>query len=254
MPSHFKQLPTATRGIQKMPAHMLAHKHAHMHAHKQRTFLHHLSWVVPAPAAPAPVSSVFDTNDCIWYYGTVYVRDAVAVEKIQGQELQMQQMQEQMQAQIQEQLQHMQEIHHMYHVQKQAQSLSQGLSQGLSQDHEDDDDTESTSGGSVNAFKCSRNIGKQNQLKHLKDGMRLRHLLLVDRATHEWCATFDAETNRIIRTPDGVAFDTLRQFARLHSNEALSMDLASTNVWSDPNFQYQDHASGHWHPLADLKK
>jgi hypothetical protein len=233
MPSHFKQV---SRGIQKMPA----YTHVHTHAHKQKTFLHHLSWVVPQATAPAPVSSVFDTNDCIWYYGTVYVRETVAVEKIQGQ-------QQQHQEQLQEQLQHMQEMHHIYHAQKQAQ-------EGLSQSHEDDDDTESTSGGSVNAFKCSRNIGKQNQLKHLKDGMRLRHLLLVDHSMHEWSATFDAETNRIIRAPDGVAFDTLRQFARLHSNEALSMDLASTNVWSDPNFQYQDDASGHWHPLADLKK
>ena len=234
MPSHFKPVPSATRGVQKM----LAYTHAHMHAHKQRTFLHHLNWVVPQATAmaPAPASSVFDTNDCIWHYGTVYVREAVAVEKIQEQ--QQQQMRQQ-----QEQLHHMQEMHHIYHAQKQAQ-----------ESHEDDDDTESTSGGSVNAFKCSRNIGKQNQLKHLKDGMRLRHLLLVDHATHEWCATFDAETNRIIRTPDGVAFDTLRQFARLHSNEALAMDLTSTNVWSDPNFQYQDDASGHWHPLADLKK
>ena len=221
MPSHFKPV---SRGIQKMHAYI----HAHMHAHKQRTFLHHLSWVVPQATAPAPASSVFDTNDCIWHYGTVYVREAVAVEKIQGHQEQMQEQQE-------------------HHAQKQAQE-SHG---------DDDDDTESTTSGNGNGsgtFKCSRNIGKQNQLKHLKDGMRLRHLLSVDHATHEWSATFDAETNRIIRTPDGVAFETLRQFARLHSNEALSMDLASTNVWSDPNFQCQDDASGHWHPLADLKK
>jgi hypothetical protein len=226
MPSHFK--PVVARGIQKMPA----YTRAHMHAHKQMTLhQHHFNWVVPQATAPAPASSVFDTHDCIWYYGTVYVREAVAVEKIQGQQ--------------QEQLQHIQEMHHMYHVQKPAQE-SHG---------DDDDDTESTtSGNGSGTFKVSRNIGKQNQLKHLKDGMRLRHLLLVDHAMHEWIATFDAETNRIIRTPDGVAFDTLRQFARLHSNEALAMDLASTNVWSDPNFQYQDDASGHWHPLADLKK
>ena len=279
MPSHFKPVPTAARGIQKMPA----YTHAHTHAHKQMTLHHHINWVVPpffyepmetvavtatvTVTAPAPASSVFDTNDCIWHYGTVYVRDAVAVEKIQGQQQQMQQMQAQMQAQMQEhqeqmqehqeqmqeQLQHIQEMHHIHdtqhihdaqHIQKQAHG-------------DDDDDTESTTSGNGNGsgtFKCSRNIGKQNQLKHLKDGMRLRHLLLVDHTTHEWCATFDAETNRIIRTPDGVAFDTLRQFARLHSNEALSIDLASTNVWSDSNFQYQDDASGHWHPLADLKK
>ena len=102
-----------------------------------------------------------------------------------------------------------------------------------------------------------KNIGKQNQLKFLKDGMQVKHLLLVDRAKNEWnewFATFDAETNRIIRTPDGVAFDTLRQFARIHSNEILSMDLAATNVWSDSNFQYQDDATGEWHPLSELKK
>jgi hypothetical protein len=238
MPSHFKQV--VARGIQKMPV----YTHAHMHAHKQRTLhQHYLNWVVPQAMAPAPGSSVFDTNDCIWHYGTVYVREAVAVEKIQGQQQQIRQQQEQHAQVLKEQLQHIHEMHHMHHAQKQSQ-----------ESHEDDDDTESTSGGSVNAFKCSRNIGKQNQLKHLKDGMRLRHLLLVDHAMHEWTATFDAETNRIIRTSDGVAFDTLRQFARLHSNEALAMDLASTNVWSDPNFQYQDDASGHWHPLADLKK
>ena len=121
---------------------------------------------------------------------------------------------------------------------------------------DDDDDTESISSanGSISAFKHPRSIGKQNQLKYLKDGMRLRHLILVNRAIHEWCATFDTETNRIIRTPDGVAFDTLRQFARLHCNEVLSMDSCSTNVWSDPQFQYQDEADGQWHPLSDLKK
>lgn len=242
MPSHFKQSTTITRGIQKMPAYAYVHKQPPVFHILNKPIL---NWIVP----PAPVSSVFATTDCIWFYGTVYVRDAVAVEKIQGQQLQMQQMQEQ---HVEELKQHMQEMHDMCNVQKQSQ---EGLSQGLSQSHgDDDDDTESTSSGSVNAFKCSRNIGKQNQLKHLKDGTRLRHLLLVDRAMHEWSATFDAETNRIIRAPDGVAFDTLRQFARLHSNEALSIDLASTNVWSDPNFQYQDDASGQWHPLADLKK
>jgi hypothetical protein len=25
-------------------------------------------------------------------------------------------------------------------------------------------------------------------------------------------------------------------------------------VWSDSNFQYQDDATGEWHPLSDLKK
>ena len=121
---------------------------------------------------------------------------------------------------------------------------------------DDDDDTESISSanGSISAFKHPRSIGKQNQLKYLKDGMRLRHLILENHASYEWSATFDTETNRIIRSPDGVAFDTLRQFARLHCNEILSMDACSTNVWSDPQFQYQNEADGQWHPLSDLKK
>ena len=86
--------------------------------------------------------------------------------------------------------------------------------------------------------------------------MRLRHMILLNRANHEWnewFATFDAETNRIIRTPDGVAFDTLRQFARLHCNEVLSTDSSSTNVWSDPHFQYKDTDYDSWHPLSNLK-
>ena len=120
---------------------------------------------------------------------------------------------------------------------------------------DDDDDTESISSanGSISAFKHPRNIGKQNQLKYLKDGMRLRHIVQFN--DDEWYATFDAETNRIIRTPDGVAFDTLRQFARLHCNEVLSVDSSSsTNVWSDPHFQYKDDSDGQWHPLAQLKQ
>jgi hypothetical protein len=120
---------------------------------------------------------------------------------------------------------------------------------------DDDDDTESiSSGNGISAFKHPRNIGKQNQLKYLKDGVLLRHLLLVNRATHEWSATFDAETNRIIRTEDGVAFDTLRQFARLHYNEILATNATLTNVWSDPHFQYKDEVDGQWHPLSKLKQ
>lgn len=122
----------------------------------------------------------------------------------------------------------------------------------------DDDDTESISSGngSISAFKHPRSIGKQNQLKCLKDGMQLRHMILLNRANHEWnewFATFDAETNRIIRTPDRVAFDTLRQFARLHCNEADPGSSSSCNVWSDPHFQYKDTDCDSWHPLSNLK-
>jgi hypothetical protein len=178
------------------------------------------------------VSKEFNTNDCIWYYGTLYVKEAVAVARMQEQ----QQMQQQTQQQTQQQIQDPDHCIDVF----------------------DDDDTESISSGngSISAFKHPRNIGKQNQLKYLKDGMRLRHMVLLNRANHEWnewFAMFDAETNRIIRTPDGVAFDTLRQFARLHCNEVLSTDSSSSNVWSDPHFQYKDHADGQWHPLSNLK-
>ena len=124
---------------------------------------------------------------------------------------------------------------------------------------DEDDDTESVcSGSSKNemnlnaAFKHPRNIGKKNQIKYLKDGMMLRHIVQLN--NDEWVATFDAETNRIIRTSDGVAFDTLRQFARLHCNEVQPLGSShSTNVWSDPHFQYQDSMDEQWHPLANLK-
>ena len=189
-------------------------------------------WFTFTPVAPPPVSKVFDTNDCIWYYGTLYVKEAVAVARMQDQ----QQTQKQTQQQTQQQIQ---EPDHCIDV-------------------FDDDDTESISSGngSISAFKHPRNIGKQNQLKYLKDGMRLRHMILLNRANHEWnewFATFDAETNRIIRTSDGVAFDTLRQFARLHCNEVLSTDSSSCNVWSDPHFQYKDTDYDSWHPLSNLK-
>lgn len=84
--------------------------------------------------------------------------------------------------------------------------------------------------------------------------MRLMHMIVVDQAVHEWFATFDAETNRIIRSPDEVAFETLRQFARVHCNEVMSDANVQCNVWSDAHFQYHDDASGKWHPLSDLKK
>ena len=215
MPSFFKQ----TRGVQKMHAPAGAHKsffHGVGFGFKKSN--NYLSRILPQSwtnAAPDPVSSVFETKDCIWYHGTIYVKEAVAVARIQEK-----QVPEQFEPVI------------IY----------------------DDDDTESISSGN-SAFKHTRSIGKHNQLKYLKDGMWLRHMILLNRATHEWnewFATFDAEPNRIIRVPDGVAFDTLRQFARLHCNEALSTDASSANVWSDPHFQYQD-MDGQWHPLSALK-
>ena len=118
---------------------------------------------------------------------------------------------------------------------------------------DDDDDTESiSSGNGISAFKHPRNVGKLNQLKYLKDGMRLRHM--VQSNDDGWYATFDADSNRIIRTQDGVAFDTLRQFARLHCNEVLAITATLTNVWSDPQFQYKDEVDGQWHPLSKLKQ
>ena len=237
MPSFIKHSNAKAKGVQKV--HVDAPKPFFHVFKKSSGYLNYFipqRWCAPAPApapAPEPVSSTFDTNDCIWYYGTLYVKEAVAVEKMQEQ--------------------------HRLHEQSHEQSHEQLHKQSHEQLEEvmgDDDDTSSCSGSIGSAFKHPRSIGKQNQLKHLKDGMRLRHLILVSRANHgwnEWFATFDAETNRIIRTPDGVAFDTLRQFARLHHNEIVSMDMGSINVWSDPHFQYHDDATGEWHPLADLK-
>lgn len=37
---------------------------------------------LPLCSPPLPHSSVFDTRDCIWYYGTLYVREHVAVAKL----------------------------------------------------------------------------------------------------------------------------------------------------------------------------
>lgn len=178
-------------------------------------------FIAPAPfIAPSPVSSVFDSQDCIWYYGTVYVRESVAVSKVM-------------------------ELQHHANQEKQKQDQEP-------EKQDDDDDSESVSSG--NSSNNPRNIGKQNQLKYLKDGMRLRHCMTSDQHVWDhWYATFDAETNRVIRTPDGVAFDTLRQFSRLHCNEVLGTTATLTNVWSDPHFQYKDVDSDSWHPLSKLK-
>lgn len=68
-------------------------------------------------------------------------------------------------------------------------------------DNDNDDDAESVSSsissGNPTAFKHPRSIAKQNQIKYLKDGMRLRHAILANAWDH-WHATFHAETNRII--------------------------------------------------------
>ena len=229
MPSFFKQ----ARGVQNSHHKPIFHAIEKKSKSQSNSYLSRFlpqTWFfasAPAPAtAPAPVSSVFETNDCIWYYGTMYVKESVAVEKLKMQQ-QPQQVQEE---------------------QEQGQLPYGNGNHGI----DDDDDTESVSSGTSNH---PRNVGKQNQLKYLKNGTRLRHLILLNRAKHEWnewYATFDSETNRIVRTSDGVAFDTLRQFARVHSNEVLATPATLPNVWSDPHFHYQD-IDGEWHPLAKLK-
>ena len=245
MPPHTKSSIASSipRGLQKVQSHK---PKPFFYGIKKATqsYLHSFvpqSWCSVAPAAPEPISGVFETRDCIWYYGTIYVKESVAVEKIQQQLQAQHEQQEDRVKELQQQLQHAQDQNHAFD----------------GADYDDDTESTTSSGNGSTTVKCSRNIGKQNQLKYLKDGLKMKHLLLVNRTKHEWnewFATFDAETNRIIRTPDGVAFDTLRQFARIHSNEVLSIDLPSSNVWSDAHFQYQDDASGEWHPLSDLKK
>lgn len=204
------------------------------------------------PSTMVPMSSVFESCDCIWYHGTVYVKEAVAVARMQSQ------CQCQCQCQVAQP-----EPTQLVAEPEPTQLVVETDTYPVHSYDDDDDDTESVcSNGSHNSssqsnnghtgnngLKPGRSVGKQNQLKHLKDGMLLRHMVLSDK----WFATFDSETNRIIRTSDGVAFDTLRQFARLHCNEVLSTDSSSTNVWSDPHFQYQDE-DGQWHPLSNLKK
>ena len=232
MPSFFKHSNSSAKGVQKVAPTM----------HKLKPTLlkktqHCLNYFVPQSwfFAPKP-STVFDSNDCIWYYGTLYVKEAVAVQQLQQQPATA-------------------ETLGATSTSPPETATSQPETDAAAEtnhcvDGFDDDDTESISSGN-SAFKTPRSIGKQNQLKYLKDGMQLRHIVQLNQ--HEWFATFDAETNRIIRTPDGVAFDTLRQFARLHCNEVLSVDSSSTNVWSDPHFQYKDADYDAWHPLSNLK-
>jgi hypothetical protein len=232
MPSFIKH---SIKGVQKP---QIMHKLLFQPIQKSNTYLSKLlpqNWFpIFSSPPPLPVSSVFESHDCIWYHGTLYVRENVAVTKLLEQQAQ--------QAQQQQPHQHQQQ-------QENHESLSTQTQDGpqmQTQTQDFDDDSESIS--SANSGNNPKNIGKQNQLKYLKDGMRLRHLISED----HWYATFDAETNRVIRTPDGVAFDTLRQFARLHCNEVLGTTDALNNVWSDSQFHYQDD-EGEWHPLSKLK-
>ena len=224
MPSFFKHSNSNSKGVHKLKPTLL------------KKTQHCLNYFVPQSwfFAPKP-STVFDSNDCIWYYGTLYVKEAVAVQQLQQQPATAETL--------------------GATSTSPPETATDAVTDAAAEtnhcvDGFDDDDTESISSGN-SAFKTPRSIGKQNQLKYLKDGMQLRHIVQLNQ--HEWFATFDAETNRIIRTPDGVAFDTLRQFARLHCNEVLSVDSSSTNVWSDPHFQYKDADYDAWHPLSNLK-
>ena len=209
-------------------------------------------------------SSVFDSKDCIWYYGTMYVKEATAVAKLQ--ELN-QENQDQSNKENQGHQDLIQENDNQDQPNKENQDHQDLIQENdnqdqpnkENQDHQDliqendDDDIESVSSSSCTG---KRNVGKQNQLARLKDGMLLRHLIPLNSSSNndEWFATFDAESNRIIRAPDGVAFDTLRQFARLHCNEVWGTTTVLTNVWSDPYFQYQGMEDDLWHPLSNLKK
>ena len=220
MPSFFKR----AKGVQK--PHIVAHK---PHGFFNLNLNCNLNYLAPV----VPFSSVFESSDCIWYYGTLYVKEAVAVSKMVC----------------------------ATNAANAANNNNQANTSAVSNtiavaNTNEDDDTESvcsstsTSIHSGNPNKSARSIAKTNQIRYIHDGTRLRHL--VEWNGNEWHATFDAETNRIIRTPDGVAFDTLRQFARLHCNEVLGTTSALNNVWSDPQFQYQDD-DGQWHPLSVLR-
>jgi hypothetical protein len=184
---------------------------------------------------------VFDRQDCIWFYGTVYVKEATAVAKLNAQTPDL----------IQDKCNSNTDL-----IQETRKNVNETVNDN---DNDNDDDTESVTSNNDNAnANGKRNVGKQNQLARLKDGMLLRHLIPLSSSNDdEWFATFDAESNRIIRTPDGVAYDTLRQFARLHHNEVWGTTTVLTNVWSDPHFQYKDKDDVDddvWHPLSNLKK
>jgi hypothetical protein len=203
-------------------------------------------------------TSVFDSQDCIWYYGTLYVKEATAVAKLQERN---QSNQDQSNKDlIQENGNCNQDQPNQGLIQENGNGNQDQPNQDLIPENDDDDIESVSSSSCAGSGSGKRNVGKQNQLARLKDGMRLRHLIPLNSSSSsssnndEWFATFDAESNRIIRTPDGVAFDTLRQFARLHCNEVWGTTTVLTNVWSDPYFQYQGMDDDAWHPLSNLKK
>ena len=199
-----------------------------------------------------PMSSVFDRQDCIWFYGTVYVKEATAVAKLNAQTPDLIQYKCNSNTDlIQDKCNRNTDL-----IQDNRKNVNETVNEN---DIDNDDDTESVTSNNDNGnSNGKRNVGKQNQLARLKDGMLLRHLIPLSSSNDdEWFATFDAESNRIIRTPDGVAYDTLRQFARLHHNEVWGTTTVLTNVWSDPHFQYKDKDEVNddvWHPLSNLKK
>jgi hypothetical protein len=215
-----------------------------------------------APITPClePVSSVFDRQDCIWFYGTVYVKEATAVAKLNAQTPDL--IQDKCNSNtdlIQDKCSNNNNNPDLIQDNSNSNNNNPDLIQDNNDnDNDNDDDTESVTSNNGNAnanANGKRNVGKQKQLAHLKDGMLLRHLIPLSSINDdEWFATFDAESNRIIRTPDGVAYDTLRQFARLHHNEVWGTTTVLTNVWSDPHFQYKDKDDDVWHPLSNLKK
>ena len=128
MPSFFKC--SSTRGVQKMPAYKQNPLFCGLKTTTKSYFNSIVSkrWfsvpepvlapvlvLAPAPAsAPAaPISNVFETSDCIWYYGTMYVKEAVAVEKLHKQQIKIEQHKNQVQDQdqVQDQVQDLSLIH-----------------------------------------------------------------------------------------------------------------------------------------------
>jgi len=182
---------------------------------------------------PTPTSSVFDSKECIWYHGVVYVKETTAATKVKG---------------LQEEVKGLQE--EVKDLQEEVKGLQEEVKGLMVMDVPDDNDEESVSSG--NSSIKGVGLGKQKQLMHLRNGMKLRHLIPSENenVSDEWLAVYDATTNRIIRD-DGVAFETLRQFSRVHCNELLP--TKSTLINSDPNFQYQT-LENEWVSLHNLKK